>query len=50
HAHVWPRYEWEPAEIVGHPVWGYPRTHWSDPAHALGPQHDELRALITQRL
>jgi diadenosine tetraphosphate (Ap4A) HIT family hydrolase len=50
HAHVWPRYEWEPPDLVGVPVWSYPRTHWSDPAHQLGPQHDELRRRITEHL
>jgi diadenosine tetraphosphate (Ap4A) HIT family hydrolase len=50
HAHVWPRYEWEPPELVQKPVWLYPAMHWSDPAHALGPRHDRLRAEITRRL
>ena len=50
HAHVWPRYEWEPPERVGGPVWLYPPTQWEDPAHALGPEHDELRAAITRNL
>lgn len=50
HAHVWPRYEWEPAELVGGPVWLYPRTHWTEPRHALGPRHDHLRAAITRNL
>ncbi|MFG2793934.1 diadenosine tetraphosphate hydrolase [Streptomyces sp. NPDC048419] len=46
HAHVWPRYEWEPAELVGKPVWLYPRDRWSDRRFGLGPQHDALRAAI----
>ncbi|WP_042440898.1 diadenosine tetraphosphate hydrolase [Streptacidiphilus albus] len=50
HAHVWPRYEWEPAELVGLPVWLYSREHWSDPRHALGPAHDGLRAAIGEEL
>jgi diadenosine tetraphosphate (Ap4A) HIT family hydrolase len=50
HTHVWPRYDWEPADLVGKPVWLYPPTHWSDPAHALGPHHDELRAALVRRL
>jgi diadenosine tetraphosphate (Ap4A) HIT family hydrolase len=50
HAHVWPRYEWEPPELVGGPVWGYDRARWSDPASALGPEHDHLRARITGHL
>jgi diadenosine tetraphosphate (Ap4A) HIT family hydrolase len=45
HAHVTPRYEWEPPEIVG---WPAALHHWTeamaDPvSRPLGPQHDELR-------
>jgi len=50
HAHIWPRYEWEPPEIVGRPVWLYPLERWRDPATALGPRHDDLRAAITRYL
>jgi diadenosine tetraphosphate (Ap4A) HIT family hydrolase len=50
HAHVWPRYEWEPADLVALPVWLYPGQHWSDAAHALAPRHDALRAAITEEL
>jgi len=38
HAHIWPRYEWEPAELRGHAVWLYPAARWSDDATALGPK------------
>ncbi|MFC5729607.1 MULTISPECIES: diadenosine tetraphosphate hydrolase [Nocardioides] len=45
HAHVTPRYDWEPVDVVGWPAALY---HWAgrvDPEqHMLGPQHDELRA------
>ncbi|ROS76916.1 HIT family protein [Cellulomonas sp. PhB143] len=47
HCHIWPRYEWEPPTIVGKPVWLYPAERWRDPATALGPGHDELRAVLT---
>ncbi|GID96588.1 DeoR family transcriptional regulator [Amorphoplanes digitatis] len=50
HAHIWPRYEWEPPHLVGMPVWLYPPDNWRDPASGLGPQHDELRAAITGHL
>jgi diadenosine tetraphosphate (Ap4A) HIT family hydrolase len=50
HAHVWPRYDWEPGDLVGKPVWLYPAENWSDPALELGPRHDELRAEIGRRL
>ncbi|WP_102510377.1 HIT family protein [Sanguibacter massiliensis] len=50
HAHVWPRYTWEPAELVRKPVWLYSPDRWSDQAHALGPQHDGLRAELEAEL
>lgn len=50
HAHIWPRYDWEPPEIVGRPVWLHPRERWSDPATALGPRHDGIRAAIRRHL
>jgi diadenosine tetraphosphate (Ap4A) HIT family hydrolase len=50
HAHVWPRYEWEPDDLVSKPVWSYPPENWSDPAFALGPQHEALRTAISRRL
>ena len=50
HAHVWPRYDWEPADVVGRPVWLYPVERWSDPATALGPEHDDLRAELTAEI
>lgn len=50
HAHVWPRYEWEPADIVGKAVWLYPAERWRDPLTALGSDHDELRADLTSEV
>ncbi|MFD5146093.1 diadenosine tetraphosphate hydrolase [Streptomyces sp. NPDC058401] len=50
HAHVWPRYDWEPPTAVGSPVWLYPRTHWSAPQFALGPRHAPLRRAIGDEL
>jgi diadenosine tetraphosphate (Ap4A) HIT family hydrolase len=50
HTHVWPRYSWEPADLVWRPVWLYPLDSWRDPATTLGPQHDSLRAAITAHL
>lgn len=44
HAHVRARYDWEPEPIVRNPVYLYPPERWSDPAGALGAQHDDLRA------
>ncbi|MFJ8808776.1 diadenosine tetraphosphate hydrolase [Streptomyces sp. NPDC102490] len=50
HAHVWPRYAWEPAEVVALPVWLYPRERWSEEQFRLGPRHDALREAIGDEL
>ncbi|QWF83562.1 hypothetical protein [Amycolatopsis sp. CA-230715] len=50
HAHVWPRYDWEPQQLVGRPVWLYPAERWSDPATHLGPEHDDLRAELAAEI
>ncbi|MCC9158592.1 diadenosine tetraphosphate hydrolase [Streptomyces parvulus] len=50
HAHVWPRYEWEPAGLVRRPVWLHPRERWTDGRFRLGPRHDTLRASIVREL
>ncbi|MFE5214072.1 MULTISPECIES: HIT family protein [unclassified Streptomyces] len=50
HAHVWPRFAYEPAELVGKPVWLYPRERWSAKQYRLGPQHDGLRDAIGSEL
>ncbi|MFJ5560529.1 diadenosine tetraphosphate hydrolase [Streptomyces sp. NPDC093250] len=50
HAHVWPRFDWEPADRVVLPVWLYPHDRWSDERHRLGPRHDALRAAIGDEL
>ncbi|WP_327358222.1 HIT family protein [Streptomyces sp. NBC_01304] len=50
HAHVWPRYAWEPADVVRGPVWWYPQERWSDEEFALGPRHDDLRDAIGAEL
>lgn len=47
HAHVWPRYDWEPADVVTKPVWLHPAQRWSDPATRLGPRHEDLRTQLT---
>ena len=50
HAHVWPRYAWEPADQVTKPVWLYPPEHWTDPRRRAGPRHEALRQAITHEL
>ncbi len=29
HAHIFPRYDWEPEELKMHPVWRYPDEKWT---------------------
>ncbi|PWJ04859.1 diadenosine tetraphosphate hydrolase [Streptomyces sp. NWU49] len=50
HVHVWPRFDWEPADVAGAPVWLHPRERWSDEQFGLGPQHDVLRDAISSEL
>ncbi|MFJ5633840.1 diadenosine tetraphosphate hydrolase [Streptomyces goshikiensis] len=51
HAHVWPRYDWEPADLVRLPVWRYGEAeYWRGERHALAPRHDALRAAIGEEL
>ena len=50
HAHLFPRYEWEPPTRVGHPVWLYDPDEFYGPEAALAPRHDGLRARIVAEL
>lgn len=50
HAHIWPRYDWEPADRVRLPVWLYEGECWRGEQHELGPRHDVLRAAIGAEL
>ena len=50
HAHIWPRYEWEPPELVWRPVWLYDLDSWRNPDTALGERHTQLRNGITEAL
>ena len=51
HGHVHARYEWEPADKIGGPVWRYPKEVRNDPTHAYSDEtHGELRAALTTEL
>ncbi|MGW0366486.1 HIT family protein [Streptomyces sp. NPDC002990] len=51
HAHIWPRYDWEPTELVRKPVWLYEQEeYWRGDQHALAPRHDGLRVAIGEEL
>jgi diadenosine tetraphosphate (Ap4A) HIT family hydrolase len=44
HAHIHPRYAWEPEELRRGPVWLHPDR--TSPVHALGPHHDHVRGML----
>ena len=51
HGHVHARYEWEPKDRIGGPVWRYSKEERNDPAVAYNNQaYGELRAAITAKL
>ncbi len=50
HAHVWPRYSWEPADLVTRPAWLYDASRWRDPDTALGTEPAGLRERIRAEL
>jgi diadenosine tetraphosphate (Ap4A) HIT family hydrolase len=51
HGHVHARYEWEPRDKVGGPVWRYPKDVRNAPEHEYSDaKHGELRAAITAAL
>jgi diadenosine tetraphosphate (Ap4A) HIT family hydrolase len=51
HGHVHARYEWEPPERIGGPVWRYSKEERNAPEHEYSDvRHGELRAAITAEL
>ncbi len=48
HAHVWPRYDWEPEQYRSGPVGVYPHSVRAAPDTQLGPQHQPLRDQLTR--
>jgi diadenosine tetraphosphate (Ap4A) HIT family hydrolase len=51
HAHLFPRYHWEPAELRTHSVArGYPLDRWTSPRDAYSEEHEPLREAITAHL
>jgi diadenosine tetraphosphate (Ap4A) HIT family hydrolase len=44
HAHVFPRYRWEPSEWADGPVWLYPHDRWTDARYCYDDEvHGPLR-------
>jgi diadenosine tetraphosphate (Ap4A) HIT family hydrolase len=50
HAHLFPRYGWEPEELIAGPVWAYPRDRWTSPRDAYSEENEPLREAITLEL
>ena len=51
HAHVFPRYEWEPEERKRYPVWQYPAGMWSNQEFQyMEHKHGPMKAQITDKL
>lgn len=50
HAHLFPRYEWEPPEHIGLPVWLYDPDQFYAAEAALAARHDGLRTRIVREL
>lgn len=51
HAHIFPRYEWEPEERRNMPVWQYPKEMWSEEKYQyVFEKHGEMKAKIAEKL
>ena len=51
HGHVHARYDWEPPDKIGGPVWRYPKDVRNDAQFAYSDaKHRELRGVITAEL
>ena len=51
HAHIFPRYRWEPSERAGDPVWLYPSDRWTNARYHYNDEvHGPLRARIGDAL
>ncbi|MDQ2744224.1 MAG: hypothetical protein M3Z66_18285 [Chloroflexota bacterium] len=51
HAHVWARYDWEPKEYIGGPVWRYPQETRFAPEQAfLREKHEVVRRQLADVL
>jgi diadenosine tetraphosphate (Ap4A) HIT family hydrolase len=47
HGHVHARYDWEPPEFIGGPVWRYPKDMRNAPEHDFhAPKHGALQAAL----
>jgi len=50
HAHIFPRYEWEPEDKKPYPVWQYEDLwHWAELQYSEG-KHGQLKKQLTEKL
>jgi diadenosine tetraphosphate (Ap4A) HIT family hydrolase len=50
HAHLFPRYQWEPPDQIGRPAWLYEPEEFYGADAALASRHDALRSRIVTEL
>ncbi|MGP4040358.1 HIT family protein [Gracilibacillus sp. D59] len=51
HAHVFPRYNWEPEERIPYPVWQYSAEKWSNPEYQYSQEtHGELKGKLSKEI
>jgi diadenosine tetraphosphate (Ap4A) HIT family hydrolase len=51
HAHIFPRYEWEPEERIPKPVWLYSDDHWFDSKfHFSMDEHGKMKEELANKL
>lgn len=51
HAHIFPRYDWEPEENKPFPVWRYPNVKWKDNKyHYIEEEHGQMKEQIKNKL
>ncbi|SFM26324.1 Diadenosine tetraphosphate (Ap4A) hydrolase [Gracilibacillus orientalis] len=51
HAHVFPRYNWEPEERIPYPVWQYSSEKWRNPEYQYSHEtHGELKEKLNNEI
>ncbi|WP_202882540.1 hypothetical protein [Gracilibacillus saliphilus] len=51
HAHVFPRYNWEPEERIPYPVWQYASEKWCNPKYQYSNEtHGELKEKLGKEI
>lgn len=51
HAHIFPRYDWEPEERMAYPVWQYPEVKWKSERYQYTDEwHGKMRERIGRKI